>query len=119
MDSIPDGLIEAAKIDGMGTFGIFFHIILPLSKPAFIAQFIFGFVGGYNSYMVPMLYLNNNPKFLTLQLVLSQVTALFPDAGSQNVYAASAIVGMLPLIIIYAFTQKYFLEGLMTGGVKE
>lgn len=119
MDSIPDGLIEAAKIDGMGTFGIFFHIILPLSKPAFIAQFIFGFVGGYNSYMAPMLYLNNNPKFLTLQLVLSQVTALFPDAGSQNVYAASAIVGMLPLIIIYAFTQKYFLEGLMTGGVKE
>ena len=119
IDGIPDGLIEAAKIDGVGTFGIFFRIIWPLAKPAFIAQFIFGFVGGYNSYMAPMLYLNNNPSFITLQLVLSQVTTLFPNQGSQNIYAASAIVGMLPLIIIYAFTQKYFLEGLMTGGVKE
>ena len=93
--------------------------MVPLAKPAFIAQFIFGFIGGYNNYMGPMLYLQDEPKFVTLQLYLSQIQGLFPNAGSENIYCAAAILGMLPLVIIYCFMQKYFIEGVTAGSVKE
>lgn len=118
-DGIPTSLIEAATLDGAGFFQCFFKIMVPLAKPAFIAQFIFGFVGGYNSYLAPMLYLQNEPKFVTLQLYLSQIRGLFPNAGSENIYCAAAILGMLPLVIIYCCMQKYFIEGVSAGGVKE
>ena len=118
-DGIPNSLIEAATLDGAGFFQCFFKVMMPLAKPAFIAQFIFGFVGGYNSYLAPMLYLQNQPKFVTLQLYLSQIRGLFPNAGSENIYSAAAILGMLPLVIIYCCMQKYFIEGVTAGGVKE
>ena len=118
-DGIPDSLVEAARLDGAGFFETFFRVMMPLAKPAFISQFIFGFVGGYNSYLGPMLYLQNQPKYVTLQLYLSQIRSLFPNAGSENIYSAAAILGMLPLIIIYCFMQKYFIEGITVGGVKE
>ena len=118
-DGIPDSLVEAARLDGAGFFETFYKVMFPLAKPAFISQFIFGFVAGYNSYLAPMLYLQNQPQFVTLQLYLSQIRSLFPNAGSENIYSAAAILGMLPLIIIYCFMQKYFIEGITVGGVKE
>ena len=118
-DGIPNSLIEAATLDGAGFFQCFFKVMFPLAKPAFIAQFIFGFVAGYNSYLTPMLYLQNQPQFVTLQLYLSEIRSLFPNAGSENIYSAAAILGMLPLVIIYCCVQKYFIEGVTAGGVKE
>ena len=118
-DGIPSSLIEAATLDGAGFFQCFLKIMVPLAKPAFIAQFIFGFIGGYNNYMGPALYLQDEPKFVTLQLYLSQIQGLFPNAGSENIYCAAAILGMLPLVIIYCFMQKYFIEGVTAGSVKE
>lgn len=118
-DGIPDSLIEAATLDGAGFFQCFTKIMLPLAKPAFIAQFIFGFVAGYNSYLAPQLYLQDQPQFVTLQLYLSQIRELFPGLGSENIHMAAAILGMLPLVIIYCCLQKYFIEGVSEGGVKE
>ena len=118
-DGIPNSLIEAATLDGAGFFQCFTKIMFPLAKPAFIAQFIFGFVGGYNSYLAPQLYLQDQPQFVTLQLYLSQIRGLFPGLGSENVHMAAAILGMLPLVIIYCCLQKYFIEGVSEGGVKE
>ena len=118
-DGISNSLIEAATLDGAGFFQCFTKIMMPLAKPAFIAQFIFGFIAGYNSYMGPQLYLQNQPQFVTLQLYLSQIRQLFPTYGSENIHSAAAILGMLPLIIIYCCLQKYFIEGVTAGGVKE
>ena len=118
-DGIPTSLIEAATIDGAGFFQCFTKIMFPLAKPAFIAQFIFGFVGSYNSYLAPQLYLQDQPQFVTLQLYLSQIRELFPGLGNENIHMAAAILGMLPLIIIYCCLQKYFIEGVSEGGVKE
>jgi len=117
-EGIPDSLIEAGKIDGLGIFGSFFLILFPLAVPAFIAQFIFGFVAGYNSYMGPLLYLEGVPELATLQLVLSDVRGTFPGLGKENIHCAAAILGMLPLILIYCFLQKFFIEGIAVGGVK-
>ena len=118
-DGIPRSLIEAATLDGAGFFYCFTKIMFPLAKPAFIAQFIFGFVGSYNSYLAPQLYLQDQPQFVTLQLYLSQIRELFPGLGNENIHMAAAILGMLPLIIIYCCLQKYFIEGVSEGGVKE
>lgn len=118
-DGIPTSLIEAATLDGAGFFQTFMKVMVPLAKPAFIAQFIFGFVGGYNSYLGPMLYLQNQEEYVTLQLYLSDIRNLFPEVGSENIYCAAAILGMLPLILIYCIVQKYFIEGVSVGGVKE
>ena len=118
-DGIPNSLIEAATLDGAGFFQCFTKIMFPLAKPAFIAQFIFGFVAGYNSYLAPQLYLQDQPQFVTLQLYLSQIRELFPGIGSENIHMAAAILGMLPLVIIYCCLQKYFIEGIAEGGVKE
>ena len=118
-DGIPNSLIEAATLDGAGFFQCFTKIMFPLAKPAFIAQFIFGFVAGYNSYLAPQLYLQDQPQFVTLQLYLSQIRELFSGLGSENIHMAAAILGMLPLVIIYCCLQKYFIEGIAEGGVKE
>lgn len=118
-DGIPNSLVEAARLDGAGFFQTFFTVIFPLGKPAFISQFIFGFVGGYNNYIGPMLYLQGQDRYVTLQLYLSQIQGLFRTAGSENIHCAAAILGMLPLIIIYCFMQRFFLEGITVGSVKE
>ena len=118
-DGIPMSVIEAAQLDGANFFQTFFKVMAPMAKPAFMAQFILNFVAGYNNYMQPMLYLQNQPKFVTLQLYLSQVTTLFPNVGNENIHCAAAIMGMLPLILIYCFLQRFFIEGVSSGSVKE
>ena len=114
-EGISDSIVEAARIDGLSSIGIFFRIMFPLAIPAFVAQFIFGFVGKYNAYLGPLLYLQDH-KYFTLQLVLANTETLFPK--QENVHCAAAILGMLPLIIIYCFSQKLFIEGVAVGSVK-
>ncbi len=118
-DGIPNAIVEAADMDGLGVMGTYFRIMLPLGKPAFVAQFIFGFVAGYNNYLGPLLYLNQTPELVTLQLYLNNIQGLFPEAGSENIYCATAILGMIPLIILYCFLQKTFISGIAMGSVKE
>ena len=69
MHTIPNDLIAAAKIDGLGDFAIFWKIIFPLTLPAYWCQAIFAFIGTYNDYLKPLIYLND-PKYFTLQLAL-------------------------------------------------
>lgn len=117
-DSMSGEILEAAKIDGAGIFRIYLQIAIPCALPAFLSQFIFGFVGGYNSYGGPLLYLIGDSNQWTLQLVISQILGVY-STGYQNAVCASALMGMIPLIILYAFLQKWFLEGIAVGGGKE
>lgn len=116
MSSIPTETIEAAKIDGLGPFGIYLRIIIPLSIPAFVAQFIFGFVGGYNNYTGPLIYLTSNPEWYTLQLSLYKIQSVFNEPAQ---LCASAIIALLPLLIVYIIFQRFFIEGIAVGGGKE
>lgn len=116
--ALPDGVVEAAKMDGMGFFGIFFRIILPLAKPVFLAQFLFGFVGSYNNYSGALLYLVSQKQLWPLQLALQQITE-YIGARYTNAQCAAAIISMVPLLILYAFVQRFFIEGITAGSVKE
>lgn len=112
---IPSSLIEAAKLDGMGYFRIFWKIMVPLSVPALLAQGILGFIGGYNDYFGPMLYLRD-PEWYTLQIALNS----FKGTYSRNYPAmmAGSVIALVPTLIIYIVAQKYFIEGIATSGMK-
>ena len=112
--AIPDSIIEAAKIDGLGPFQCFLRIVLPLSKPALISQGILGFVGGYNDYFGPLIYLKSD--YQTLQIAVS----IFSDryAGDWPSILAANVVAIIPTVANYIFAQKYFIEGITAGGEK-
>ena len=112
--------MDAAKIDGAGTVRLFFSIALPLGKPAILAQFLFAFVGGYNSYSAQLMYLYNDKSLWNLQLALSELTGMLSEGnGYNNAKCAAAFISMLPLILLYIGMQKYFIEGINIGGGKE
>lgn len=112
---IPDDLIEAAKIDGMSYLTIFFKVMMPLSMPAFFAQLVLSFVGGYNDYMGPLLYLQSPSKY-TLQIALSFFQGTYSTDWATVM--AGAVVSLVPTVLIYLFAQKYFISGIATSGLK-
>ena len=112
---IPTSLIEAAKLDGMGYFKIFWKIMVPLSVPALLAQGILGFIGGYNDYFGPLLYIRN-PDWYTLQIALASFQGTY--ASKNSTMMAGSLIALLPTLIIYIVAQKYFIEGIATSGMK-
>ena len=112
---IPTDLIEAAKLDGLGYFSIFWRIMVPLSVPALFAQGILGFIGGYNDYFGPLIYLQGN-DLLTLQIALRMFNKY--EWNDTPAIMAGAVTAMIPTIIIYLVAQKYFVEGIATSGMK-
>lgn len=112
---IPTDLIEAAKLDGMGFYKMFFSIMVPLSLSALFAQGILGFIGGYNDYFGPYLYLSN-AQYPTLQVALAGLSDHF--GSKPNNIMAGAVIALAPTIAIYLVAQKYFIEGIATSGMK-
>lgn len=112
--AIPDSVIEASRIDGIGPFGCFVKIVLPLVKPALLSQGVLGFVAGYNDYFGPLIYLKSD--YQTLQIAVS----VFSDrySGDWPSILAANIVAIIPTVLIYIFVQKYFIEGITAGGEK-
>lgn len=112
---IPTELIEAAKLDGMGYFKIFWKIMVPLSVPALFAQGLLGFIGGYNDYFGPYLYLQGD-RWTTLQLALTTFQGAY--SSDTPTIMAGALIALIPTLVIYIVAQKYFIEGIATSGMK-
>lgn len=132
--SIPDQLVEAAKIDGASDFYILRKIVLPLSMPIIAVMALFHAVGLWNQYFSALIYLSDRNLY-PLQLILREILILnevgadgaggtggsFVDQikiAAQIKYAV-IIVSALPLLIVYPFLQRYFVQGLLIGSVKE
>lgn len=113
--TLPKELIEAAKLDGLSDFGIFMKIAVPLSKPAIATQAIFGFLGGYNDYMGPLIYLNSPEKF-TIQLKLATFNGAY--SSQWTLIMAGSVLALIPTILLFFFAQKYFVEGIVMTGLK-
>ncbi|MBR4767694.1 MAG: carbohydrate ABC transporter permease [Lachnospiraceae bacterium] len=112
---IPNELLEAGRIDGAGRWRCFFDIILPLGKPALIAQFIMGFISSYNNYVGPLIYINN-PEGYTIQIAINFLGGPFPD---QAVTASAGVFAVVPMLLLYAIFQKRIVEGIsMSSGIK-
>lgn len=113
---IPRELDEAARIDGCGRIGIFFNLILPLSKSAMVTSAIFSFYWRWSDFVGPMLYLKK-PKLYTVSVALK----LFADPNSVTDWGAMfamSLLSLLPVILAFLFLQKYIVEGISTTGLK-
>lgn len=113
---IPDSIIEAAKLDGVGFVGIFFKIMVPLSVPALLAQGLLGFIGGYNDYFGPLIYLQSSDLY-NLQIALKVFASAYGD--EPNVVMAGTMAALIPTLIIYFIAQDYFIEGIAASGIKQ
>ena len=113
---LPKELDEAATIDGCGKFGIFFKIILPLTKPALITTIIFSFIWSWNDFLNQLIYLREATQW-TVTLGLR----LFIDETATSAFGAMfamSALSLLPTIILFIFFQKYLVEGVATTGMK-
>ncbi len=113
--TLPRDLEDAAKIDGCNYFGIFMRIILPLSKPALATLTTFTFMGSWMNFMWPLVVLNSHEKF-TLPVGL----AYFQSVHTTNwtLLMAGSIIVLIPILIVFIFNQRYFVEGIKLSGIK-
>lgn len=114
-ESIPNDLIDAARIDGASEFGIFTRIIIPEIKPAISALTIFTFMGSWNNYMWPLIVINDTNK-MPASLAIDFFNGVHRTQPS-TVMAASVLI-MIPILIVYLIFQKQFIEGLALTGMK-
>jgi len=123
-EGIPKSLFEAASIDGCSPIGIFFKIVLPLSKAALAAIGLMFAVNYWNDYTNYKIYIINSDLFnfqMKLRSIIlgSDLPAATGSATENTVKSAAIIVAIIPFMIIYPFAQKYFIQGVNIGAVKE
>lgn len=115
--SIPAELSDAAKIDGCSDLGIYLRVIMPLARPGIAAAAVFTFMANWNDFMGPLIYLNTESK-RTLTLGLRDfISASSQETQFQYLMAVSAIA-ILPVLVVFFFAQKYFIQGVVLSGIK-
>lgn len=113
--TIPYEMDEAAKIDGCTNFEVFWRILLPLCKPALATITVFAFVYNWNDFLNPLIYLDSNSK-KTLALGLTNFISLY---GQQyHLLMAAALIMVIPIVVIFLFGQRFFIQGIATTGLK-
>lgn len=115
--SIPDGLLEAAEIDGCGYFRKYFRIILPLIKPALVTLGLFTFIGSWNNYMGHLIYLSS-PEYTTIPLFIAGLKETHMTGATWGRIMAASTLSIVPIAIIYLRCQKFFVQGIATTGMK-
>jgi multiple sugar transport system permease protein len=114
-ESIPHEFSEAAVVDGAGQFRIFAQVITPLARPGLMTLLLLCFTWSWNDYLNPLIYLSRD-RLLTITVGLQR----FQESASTN-YAlimAGAAVSLIPILILFIFTQKYFIESFANVGIK-
>lgn len=117
LSNIPDSIVEAAKIDGAGYLQTFFQLIFPLIRPAIAAQFILWFMGAWNDYLAPLIYLNS-PEKQTLQVVIANLNAAYAIQTDYPLIMAASVVSLLPVLVVFIIFQKQIIESVALSGMK-
>ena len=113
--SIPDDLIEAARIDGAGDLRIFFQVVLPMLKPVLVTLAIFTFMGAWNDFMWPLIVLTDQQHH-TLPVALAALSR--EHVMDVELMMAGAVVTVLPVLALFLLLQRYYVQGLLLGSVK-
>ncbi|WP_454830541.1 carbohydrate ABC transporter permease [Pseudoxanthomonas wuyuanensis] len=113
--SIPDELLEAARIDGAGEWRIFFQIVLPGLKPILVTLAIFSFLAAWNDFMWPLIILSDD-AIQTLPVALASLSR--EHVMDYELMMAGAVVTVLPVLLLFLLLQRYYIQGLLLGSVK-
>lgn len=117
LSTVPDSMIEAAKIDGASYLQIFRVMILPMIRPAIAAQFILWFMFIWNDYLAPILYLNT-PEKQTLQVVIANLNVEFATQRDYPLIMAASFVALLPILVVFLIFQRQIIESVALTGSK-
>ncbi|MGA0770371.1 MAG: carbohydrate ABC transporter permease [bacterium] len=118
LSSIPDELVEAARIDGAKEFTIYWRIILPLLKPALIAMMIFTAIGEWNNFLWPLI-ITNSQEMANLPVALAGLrNSGAGNIGMQGVIMAASLITSIPTILLFFLAQKHFIRGIALSGIK-
>ncbi|MFN8492643.1 MAG: carbohydrate ABC transporter permease [Caldilineaceae bacterium] len=115
METIPFELVDAARIDGASEWRIFLQIVIPLSGAPLAALAVFAFLGNWDSYLWPLVVLNS-PEKQTLPLVLAGLRNLW--LSRYEMWSAGSMLTVVPVMFIYSFASKYFIQGIAMTGIK-
>jgi multiple sugar transport system permease protein len=115
MATIPNEILEAGKLDGAGEWRIFIKIVMPMSIPILAVQAVLTFISGWNSFLWPLILSNDQSKY-TLSVGLSLLNKQVSTNPSLQMAAASLMV--VPILIVFAFLQKYIVQGFALSGLK-
>lgn len=111
-------LVEAARIDGASEIHIFHRIVFPIMVPGVATMSIGGFIGNWNSYLVPLIILNKNQKF-TLPVMIASLSASTDIATNQGATYLAVAISIIPIMIVFCFCSKYIISSISAGSVKE
>lgn len=114
-EGVPSELCEAARIDGLTEYGIWFKIMLPLSKPALSTLTIFTFVSTWNDFLGPLIYLTRN-ELKTIQIGLRMFISQY--SAEYGLIMAASVIALIPVLIVFLALQKYFVQGVAATGIK-
>ncbi|HUJ12664.1 MAG TPA: carbohydrate ABC transporter permease [Thermoanaerobaculia bacterium] len=115
MISIPDDLLDAARIDGAGEFRIYWSIVLPLARPVLVTLAIFMFMSAWNDFMWPLIVLTDNAKY-TLPVAVANLVG--EHVQDTELMMASSVLTVLPVLILFLALQRHYIAGIMVGSVK-
>ena len=116
MMQVPDDLLAAARIDGAGPWRVFWHIVLPMSRPALGAVAIFSFMGAWNEYLWQLI-VTNRPEMYTLPVGVSKLVTTLSEFDL-GLAMAGATVAFLPMLAVFMMFQRYFVQGISVGALK-
>ena len=114
-EGVPTELCEAARIDGLSEYGIWWHIMLPLSLPALSTLTIFTFVNTWNDFLGPLIYLTKT-ELKTIQIGLRMFISQY--SSDYGLIMAGSVLSLIPVLIVFLVLQKYFVEGVASTGLK-
>ena len=114
-EGVPSELCEAARIDGLTEYGIWFRVMLPLSKPALSTLTIFTFVSTWNDFLGPLIYLTRD-EVKTIQIGLRMFISQY--SAEYGLIMAASVIALIPVLIIFLALQKYFVQGVAATGIK-
>lgn len=114
--NIPEEIAQAARIDGASEFRIFWNIMLPLARPAIVTVALFAFIWSWTDFLGPLIYLTDSSKW-TISIGLSQFTT--SHGLDWKLLMAGSTMFMIPMIVLFFFMQKVFIEGIATSGLKQ
>jgi len=112
---LPKDYLDAARVDGCTEFGVFFRVMVPLMAPAFSSMLILQALFSWNNFLWPLIVLRTNEQ-LTIPIGLA--TLLTPYGNNYDMLISGAVMAIVPILIVFLFFQKYFIEGMTAGGIK-
>ena len=128
-ENLPDGLEEAARIDGANDFQVLWHVVLPLSRPILLTIGLFYLVGHWNEFFLPLIFLTDS-ELTTLPVLLHKILQgvsmselveanVVSVTSPQALRMAAVIITMIPMLLVYPWIQRHFIHGVLIGGIKE